>query len=135
VNVNWIIPGERRTALHAAVIFHHAGCVKVLLNYGADPGVRDKHGKSSIDLATETGPRPLVDDSIYRLVVTKVRHLTPAPHTAAHPVHIHKQAHRRKVPLINPCFRGTSLGQVESIASLGGAVDLIPDDWSEEGSN
>jgi len=72
VNVNWIVPGERRTALHAAVIHSQAGCVKVLLNYGADPGIRDKHGKSAIDLATETGQRPLEEDPIYRLVVTKV---------------------------------------------------------------
>jgi len=72
VNVNWIVPGERRTALHAAVIHSQAGCVKVLLNYGADPGIRDKHGKSAIDLATETGLRPLEEDPIYRLVVTKV---------------------------------------------------------------
>jgi len=70
--VNWIVPGERRTALHAAVIHSQAGCVKVLLNYGADPGIRDKHGKSAIDLATETGQRPLEEDPIYRLVVTKV---------------------------------------------------------------
>ena len=69
--VNWIIPGERRTALHAAVIFNQPGCVKALLNYGADTGIRDKHGKSSLDIATETAI-DINTDPVYRLLVAKV---------------------------------------------------------------
>jgi hypothetical protein len=69
--VNWIIPGERRTALHAAVIFNQPGCVKALLNYGADPGIRDKHGKSSLDIATETALY-IDTDPVYRLLVARV---------------------------------------------------------------
>ena len=69
--VNWIIPGERRTALHAAVIFNQPGCVKALLNYGADTGIRDKHGKSSLDIATETAI-DINTDPVYRLLLAKV---------------------------------------------------------------
>ena len=72
MNVNYLVPGERRTALHAAVIFHHPGCVKVLLNSGADPTVRDKHGKSPLDLATEVAGRPRGADPVYRLLSDQV---------------------------------------------------------------
>mmetsp|Transcript_55413 Transcript_55413/g.125942 ORF Transcript_55413/g.125942 Transcript_55413/m.125942 type:complete len:197 (-) Transcript_55413:214-804(-) len=53
VNPNYLIPGERRTALMAAVIFDQAACVRILLQSGADPTIRDKHGKTALDMSAE----------------------------------------------------------------------------------
>mmetsp|Transcript_21160 Transcript_21160/g.25013 ORF Transcript_21160/g.25013 Transcript_21160/m.25013 type:complete len:148 (+) Transcript_21160:41-484(+) len=67
VSPNILISGERKCALHAAVIFRQIECVEMLLNYGADVTLCDKHGKSALDLATETSV-DLKNDDIYQLL-------------------------------------------------------------------
>ena len=40
-----------QTPLHAACRFDHAGCVSVLLEYGADPNARDGAGRTALQVA------------------------------------------------------------------------------------
>ena len=71
IPVNFVLPGERRTALHAACIFSQPACVKLLLNYGANPTIRDKRGKSPLDLSAESA-LDLATDPCYRLLLEKI---------------------------------------------------------------
>ena len=76
-NPNWAVPGERRTALHAAVIFSQVKAVSLLLRYGADPTISDNHGKSALDLSTEIAPNVL-SDPIFVLLQSKVDEIATA---------------------------------------------------------
>lgn len=44
---------EGYTPLHMAAGYVHAGCVKLLLDQGADPEAEDAQGRSSLSLAKE----------------------------------------------------------------------------------
>jgi ankyrin repeat protein len=53
--------GLQRTALHRAAGFGHAESVQVLLDAGADPSLRDRHGYSAIQRAILTGHREIAE--------------------------------------------------------------------------
>ena len=59
---------DRRSSLHAAVIFRRPAVVKALLVYGADPEAKDKHGSSPLFLARSTARGPFAGDPIYKIL-------------------------------------------------------------------
>lgn len=44
---------DGRTALHRAAFNGHGECVKLLLEAGADPRVKDRQGETAFDIATD----------------------------------------------------------------------------------
>jgi ankyrin repeat protein len=50
-----------QTALHIASYHGHVAVVLLLLEYGADPNVRDKYGRTPSDFASEMGRGKIVE--------------------------------------------------------------------------
>lgn len=61
ISVNLVDEEEGQTALHKACIKGSLGCVRLLVNAGADKKIRDEQGKTARDYAVEQKMAKIVE--------------------------------------------------------------------------
>ncbi|QQR49160.1 ankyrin repeat domain-containing protein [bacterium] len=54
-NINQQARPHGWTPLHYAAFYDHTACVECLISYDADTTIKDKHGKTALDLARQKG--------------------------------------------------------------------------------
>jgi ankyrin repeat protein len=62
---------EGKSALHNAASFHQLDCIKVLLQYGADPNIKDEKGMTPLMIVSGGEEERVLEDGI-RLMLNYV---------------------------------------------------------------